>query len=111
MKSNSRRIDVGAKLTVVWGAEATPHTIILTPRNWRRVKSGKPLTIRGSAYIYDGDVFREVWRFNGSIHELVVEYEYPDGDTGTGYNGSLGGLDIVEGPYRAGAIRARTASR
>jgi len=26
--------EIGAEITVVWGYE--PHTIVLTPRNWRR---------------------------------------------------------------------------
>jgi hypothetical protein len=38
--------NTGATITVVWGYE--PLGIYLTPRNWRRVKSGKPLTVRAS---------------------------------------------------------------
>lgn len=96
--------DVGAEITVFWGGD--PHSIVLTPKNWRRVKSGKPLAIRGKGYRYDGEWFWDYWRFNGPTFELVVDY----GEDGAcGYNGSLSGAVIVEGRYEAGVVRSGTA--
>ena len=55
VKERVRSGAVGAEVTGIWGSEKVPHTIILTPRNWQRVKSGKLLTIRGKGYSYDGE--------------------------------------------------------
>ena len=87
---------VGAKITVVWGDE--PRTIVLSPRDWQRVKAGAPVTVRGDGYIYHEQWFGDIWRFNGAMHELVVDYDYSHGETGVGYNGSLSGVHIIEGP-------------
>jgi hypothetical protein len=85
--------NTGATITVVWGYE--PHSIYLTPRNWRRVKSGKPLTIRGKGYCYEGEFFWDYWLFNKDPrYELVVNYGE---DGGCGYNGTLDGARITEG--------------
>jgi hypothetical protein len=54
-KAKRQRDDLGAVISVTWGYE--PHSITLTPRNWRRVKSGRPLSIRGKGYSYDGEFF------------------------------------------------------
>ena len=45
----------GATVSVAWGYEL--HSIALTARNWARVKSGKPLRIRGKGFRYEGDFF------------------------------------------------------
>jgi hypothetical protein len=90
--------DVGARITVVWGAEHKPHTIVLTPRNWRRVKSGQPLDIRGKGYVYDGDFFWDYWRFGGGLEgTLVVDYGE---DGGQGFVGNLHDAKIEERPRR-----------
>jgi hypothetical protein len=44
-----------ATITVEWGYE--PHSITLTSRNWSKVKSGKPLRIRGKGYYYENEFF------------------------------------------------------
>ncbi len=90
----SKTASIGAEITVVWGHD--PHTIVLNPADWQQVKAGKPLTVRGDGYVYDEQWFGDIWRFNGPGYELVVDYEYSNGDMGTGYNGSLNGAHIVE---------------
>jgi hypothetical protein len=37
----------------------------LTPRNWTKVRSGKPLHIRGKGYHYEGEFFWDYWSFEG----------------------------------------------
>jgi len=46
----------------------------LTPKNWRRVQSGKPLKIRGKGYRYEGE-FSGLLEFGGGVDgALVVTY-------------------------------------
>jgi hypothetical protein len=85
-----------AEITVVWSDER--HTIVLSPADWQRVKAGFSVTRRGGSYIYREEWFGDIWRFNGPTHELVVDYDYSDGERGTGYNGSLSSVHIMEGP-------------
>jgi hypothetical protein len=89
-------LGVGAEITVVWSDER--HIIVLSPGDWQRVKGGAPVTLRSHGYIYREEWFGDIWRFNGPMHELVVDYHYSDGETGTGYNGSLSGVHIIEEP-------------
>ena len=43
-----------AVISVSWGNDVDV-SIKLTPRNWKRVQSGKPLHLRGKGYYYDGN--------------------------------------------------------
>jgi len=79
-----------ATISVQWGYEI--HSITLTPRNWARVKSGKPLSIRGKGYYYEGKHFWDYWDFAGGLEgSLVVSY----GD-GVGFDGNLRAARIEE---------------
>jgi hypothetical protein len=102
-KRTKSTLMIGAEVSVGWGYDVLV-TIVLTPRNWRRVKSGKALSIRGKGYHYEGEFFWDYWHFNGPDHELVVDYGE---DGGTGYNDTLSGAQIVEGRYKAGVIKRR----
>ena len=89
----------GATVTVEWGYEL--HSITLTPKNWARVKSGKPLRLRGKGYRYDGEFFWDYWWFAGGLEgHLVVTYGQ---DGGTGFGGTLSDAMIEEHGARAGA--------
>ena len=89
-----RQKSVGATIYVEWGYEL--HSITLTSRNWGRIKSGKPLRIRGKGYLYEAEFFWDYWNFEGGMTgELVVEYGNGSG-TGTGFIGLLRDADIVE---------------
>lgn len=81
-----------ATISKEWGYEI--HSITLTSRNWRIVKSGQGLKIRGKGYWADGDHFWDYWTFNSTPDEsLLVEY----GDDGaTGFRGQMDAADIEE---------------
>lgn len=80
----------GATIVVSWGYEQ--HSIRLTPRNWRRVKSGKRLKLRGKGYYYEGEFFWDYWNFAGGLEgSLIVEY---GDDGGTGFEGKLSDATI-----------------
>jgi len=86
---------IAAEIIVEWGYEL--HSITLIPRNWRKVKSGKPLSIRGKGYYYDGEFFWDYWTFSGGISgELIVTY---GDDGGTGFEGNLFDAEIREFQY------------
>jgi hypothetical protein len=88
----------GATLTVEWGYEL--HSITLTARNWRRIKAGRPLRIRGKGYYYEGEFFWDYWTFNkASTGSLLVEY----GDGGVGFDGDLDDATVEEHDTRAPA--------
>lgn len=75
----------GAEISVEWGYDL--HTIKLTARNWRRVASGKPLSIRGKGYYYEGEFFWDYWDFGGGLEgRLVVTYGEHGGQ---GFDGQL----------------------
>ena len=85
---------LGATVTVDWGYDVEV-TITLTPRNWARVKAGKPVGIRGKGYYYEGEFFRDYWNFDGGLEgSLVVTYT----GGGEGYSGPLSGATIEERP-------------
>jgi len=85
---------VGAIITVSWGYDVQV-SITLSPRNWTRVKSGKPLQIRGNGYHYEGEFFWDYWNFEGGVDgALTVAY----GDGGEGFNGTLDDATIEEKP-------------
>ncbi len=81
-----------ATIAVEWGYE--PHAITLTARNWARVKAGRPLSIRGKGYYYEGEFFWDYWSFGGGLDgELQVDY----GEDGAcGFLGRLNDADIEE---------------
>lgn len=80
----------GARVAVEWGYKV--HEVILTPRNWSRVKAGRHFRIRARGYSEDGFQW-EYWTFSGGLHgELLVEY----GDGGVGFGGKLRDATIEE---------------
>jgi hypothetical protein len=81
----------GARVTVVWGLDN--HEVILTPRNWSRVKKGGSLKIRSRGFSEDGFQW-EYWYFAGGMDgELIVEYGR---DGGQGFVGKLRDAAIQE---------------
>jgi hypothetical protein len=81
-----------ATITVEWGYEL--HSLPLTPRNWSRIKRGRPLTIRGKGYYYDAEFFWDYWSFGGGL-DGSLRVEYGD-DAGVGFEGSLSDAMIQE---------------
>lgn len=80
-----------AKISVEWGY--LTHTIILTPRNWARVKRGHRLTIRSRGFSEEGFQW-EYWGFSGGLEgDLIVGY---GNDGGTGFIGKLSDAHIEE---------------
>jgi hypothetical protein len=93
--ANARRPAViGATITVEWGYEE--HSIRLSPEDWAAVKSGKPLSLDGDGYDYEGEFFEDTWTFEGGLSgALVVTY----GDDGAvGFDGVLEDATISEEP-------------
>jgi hypothetical protein len=81
-----------ATITVEWGYET--HSVTLTERNWKRIKSGKECSLRGDGYHADGEFFWDYWVFGGGIDgELIVLY---GDDGGEGFRGKLGDAVIEE---------------
>ena len=81
----------GATIGVVWGYDL--HDITLTPRNWSRVKRGKPLRIRERG-VYEGVFQWEYWNFEGGLDgDLLVQY---GDDGGVGFVGKLRDAYIEE---------------
>jgi hypothetical protein len=77
---------MSATVSVSWGYEIQV-SIRLTPRNWVRVRSGKPLHIRGKGYHYEGEFFWDYWSFDGGLEgTLCVSYGQ---DGGVGFSGGL----------------------
>lgn len=89
----------GAIITVEWGYEI--HQLVLTPKNWTRVKSGHALTIRGKGYYYDAQFYWDHWNFGGGLDgALSVEYDRPGSfDPGDGFIGNLSDAMIEEIDY------------
>jgi hypothetical protein len=84
----------GATVSVELGYEL--HSITLAARNWARVKSGKPLRIRGKGFYFEGEFFWDYWSFAGGLEgELIVEYGEGFGRR-TGFNGRLSDATIEE---------------
>lgn len=82
-----------ARISVEWGYEV--HSITLTARNWARVKSGKPLRIRGEGYWYDGEHFWDYWDFAGGMEgRLIVSYHQKREWYGDGWDGTLKDAEI-----------------
>jgi len=81
-----------ATITVEWGYE--PHSITLTPRNWAKVKSGKPLRIRGKGYYYENEFFWDYWDFGGGL-DGTLEVGYGESG-GQGFTENLCVADIEE---------------
>jgi hypothetical protein len=75
---------------VSWGYDVTVE-LRVSKRNWSKITSGKPVTIRGNGYYYEGEFCRDYWDFSGGIDgELIVRYGSPtDGDySGQGFVGT-----------------------
>jgi hypothetical protein len=87
---------LGATVSVELGYEL--HSITLTAINWSRVKSGRPLRIRGKGFYYEGEFFWDYWNFGGGLDgELLVEY----GEGGaSGFIGKLEDAIIEEQSHR-----------
>ena len=80
------RVTIGAE----WGYDM--HELSLPYERWVRVLKGETLSIE-QPYWYEGQRFTGEWSFDG-IGGLVVGYD----DGGVGWDGKLGGLDVIEGP-------------
>ena len=65
------------------------HDLRLTPRNWSKVKAGKPLRVRGKGYYYEGEFFWDYWTFEGGLQgELTVNYGRDGDDSGVAWTGN-----------------------
>jgi len=98
-----RTKNVGATVSVSWGNDVS-ISIRLTPKSWARIKAGKPLSIRGKGYHYEGEFFRDYWNFGGGLDgSLTVAYGE---DGGTGFDGELKDAQLEEDREPA-AVRKR----
>lgn len=74
-----------ATVTVEWGYEL--HTLSLTKRNWSRIIAGRPVSVRGRGYRYEGEFFWDYWHFSGGRNgTLTVMYGE---DNAVGFDGTL----------------------
>jgi hypothetical protein len=80
------RVTIGAE----WGYDM--HKISLTFERWVRILRGEYLEI-DEPYWHEGQRFTSTWSFDG-IGRVVVTYD----DGGVGWDGNLGGLELIDGP-------------
>jgi len=89
-----------------WCYEYQPMTVRLDAKEWKAVKDGKLITVRGqgediSAYVKDGKPTTEwdYWTFNkdspGHVYVVMGE-EDSDWQTDVAYDGHLDACDILE---------------
>lgn len=83
----------GATISVSWGNDVAV-SIRLSPKNWAKIKAGKPLRIRGKGYRYEDEFFWDYWSFGGGLRgSLMVTY----GDDGAvGFDGPLSEARIAD---------------
>jgi hypothetical protein len=81
-----------ATITVSWGYG--PHSIELSARDWRSIKSGQPTKIRGEGCNYEGEFFWDYWQYSGGLDGSLI-VEYGEGG-GTGFVGKLSDAEIEE---------------
>jgi hypothetical protein len=81
----------GARIIVEWGND--DHDIILTPRDWTRVKRGGALTRRARGSSEDGSQW-EYWHFAGGVDGKLDVYYGADG--GHGFGETLKEATIIE---------------
>lgn len=80
------RVTIGAE----WGYDM--HELTLPFERWVRILGGESWSIE-EPYWYEGQRFIGEWSFDGT-GGLVVGYH----DGGVGWDGSLGSLDVIDGP-------------
>jgi len=61
-KKGSRYKSGSVTITVDYGYDI--HSITFSGRTYRRVCSGKPITVRGQGFHWDGDPDQDYWQFN-----------------------------------------------
>jgi hypothetical protein len=84
-KKPRRQKQVAATVVVEWYYEC--HEIQLTPRRWKQVLAGRPVSVRGPGFYSDGEFFWDYWWFNYEKNgSLIVTY---GGDGGQAWVGDL----------------------
>jgi hypothetical protein len=75
----------GTTVTVDRGYKS--HSITVAPGDWKSIKAGQTLRVRGDEYAFEGEIFWDIWTFNElSAGSLVVEY---GDDEGGRFDGKL----------------------
>ncbi len=88
-------------LGVTWGYEM--HQLQISLEQWLRILSGEPWSTE-EPYWYEGQRFTGRWAFDGR-RGLQVTYD----DGGVGWEGDLGGVDVIIGPQMDGVGLGRLA--
>jgi len=101
--STQARSRLGATISVYWPDDW--HSIVLTPRNWAKVKAGAALWIRGRGYRYEGEFFWDKWQFGGGLDGKLIVW-YGDGG-GQGFVGKLRDTEIREYEWQGAAKAPR----
>ena len=72
---------IALTLSASWGYDVDVE-LELSERNWKRISVGRPFTIRGHGYAYEGEHFWDFWDFNEKCpRSLTVRYgSARDGD-------------------------------
>ncbi|HLH53906.1 MAG TPA: hypothetical protein VKY92_09855 [Verrucomicrobiae bacterium] len=85
MKKKKKPKQVAATVVVVWCDEC--HEVQLTPRQWKQVLAGQPVSVEGPGFHSDGEFFSDCWSFNyENKGSLIVSY---GGDGGQAWVGDL----------------------
>lgn len=86
-------MNCGATITITYYYEELLE-LNLTPRNWSKIKSGKPLRIRGKGFRFEGPFYWDCWSFGGGVDgSLYVGY---GNDGGYFFDGCLKDAEIIE---------------
>jgi hypothetical protein len=82
----------GTTITVERGYNS--HSITVTAADWKSIKAGQALRLRGDEYSFEGEIFWDYWSFNSlSAGSLVVEY---GDDEGGRFDGRLDDVSAEE---------------
>lgn len=85
---------VAARVSAPWYYET--HTVDISLVNWRKIRLGKEVTVRGYSGYSEGEIVRERWTFSEGVSgKLVVWNDY---GSGSFYEGNLtdGDVEIEE---------------
>lgn len=88
------------EVTVEWRNE--DHSVLLTSRNWRKVLTGKPFSIRSRGYSACVGPQWEYWYFHVDGRD-TLRVEYGSGiDAGVGFDGAIADAEMRKvAPARA----------
>lgn len=79
-----REFKTGAvTVTVDYGHDV--HSITFSGRTWARIEAGKPVTIKGQGFHWEGCPDQDYWQFNQDAPGSLCIYTHDGGDVFIGH--------------------------